>query len=216
MNEIFELREGRLAIRIGVFGNSGKGKTHLVCQMMKDERLLGMKYDEIFLINPSYDMEEPGKLWNSMYLDYVYKDFNQELVEQINEYVKNKFLKDREYKALLVLDDCVSNEKFDSARRDALKTVFTNARKYALSVIVISQRLSLVPQTLHSQFNYIILFKTGYGKELKTVSESYACAPKEWEQLLKYIYKNDYDFLFIDIDKEIYYRNFNRLKITHG
>lgn len=216
MSSIFNFDDGRNTIRLGIFGASGKGKSYLATQILMDKQLLKGKFDEIILIHPEYEFEKEGDNWKKIKLDHIYTEFSQELIEDLADETREKYLENRDYKALLILDDCVSEENFSNKNRSEIAKCFTNARKFGLSLMIISQRLSLMPQTIHSQLNYIILFKTNYGKELKTIEDSYAFQDKKlWRQMITQIFVNKRDFLLIDADNELYYRNFNLLNIEN-
>ncbi len=213
---LIDFADGFNTMRMGIFGASGRGKSYLATQMLMDRRLLKGKYDEIILIHPEYEFEREGENWKKLKIDRIYLEFSQELVDDIIQETRDKFRDDRNFKRLLVLDDCVSEESFSNKNRSALSKAFTNSRKIGLSILLISQRLSLVGPTIHSQLNYIIIFKTGFGRELETIEKSYGFVDKKlWREMIKTIFVEKRDTLMINTDDEIYYRNFNLLKINN-
>lgn len=213
-DNIFNFENGRNTLRLGIFGKSGCGKSNLAVRLLSEKKYLKEMFNDIYLVHPEYDFERENENWKKLKIQNIFTEFSQELVFDIGQETRSRFLENPDYKALLILDDCVSENSFSNKNRSEIAKLFTNARKFGLSLIIIGQRLTLVPQTIHSQLNYIIIFKTNYLRELKTVEDSFAFNDlKLWRKMLNQIFVDKRDFLLIDSDNEFYYRNLNLLKI---
>ena len=208
--------EGRNTIRMAIAGGSGVGKTTVVTNMLKNE--LYEVYDDLYLCHPEYDFEPPDENWNTIELkrSHIFKEFNEDLVKQLVAFTKRKFLryrkKGKDYKACLILDDCVSDEQFSNKQRTEIGKAFTNSRKSGLSIIIITQKTSLLSQQILSNCNVIVLFNSGFGKELRTIEDSWGFADRhKWRAFCQSQYKDFRDTILIDVDRKKYYRNFEEV-----
>jgi hypothetical protein len=218
-DDIIQFSDER-SMRLGIFGTTGRGKTYLACKMLR--HMLKDKFDEIYLIHPEFQGEKKnaGK-WDTLEITQVFEFFTQELVHQLVEHCKKTCLdlrkKGDDFRMLIILDDCVSDDQFTNKQRSELGKAFTNSRKYGLSLMILSQKITLIPQQIHSQLNYVILFDTGFAKESKSIYDSYGLHDrKKWYRLCDFIFKDIHDTMLIDVDYKRYYKNFNIITIKEN
>ena len=84
-----------------------------------------------------------------------------------------------------------------------------------VSIILTTQGIMKIPKALRININYIILFRPLNMKEtLSFYDEFISYSKKEFFEILDYVYINKYDFLYINLLTNTYYKNFNRLKIN--
>ena len=123
---------------------------------------------------------------------------------------------------LIVLDDVIK----DLNRSKILSKIFLNRRHIThnentegqggLSIMVLSQKYSLLQLEYRNAISHLILFKISSAPELKRVKEEvmYDLDDDEFNQLTKLAWSKKYDFIFIDLNKpknEKYYIKFDKV-----
>jgi hypothetical protein len=201
-------------------GASGRGKTYLLSKMLKDNRFLYDKFNEVYLVHPEID-SEPDKHYKEIKFNKIHKEFSQELIKQLADYCKKKFLKkkkkDEDFKMLIILDDCVSSDEMTNKQRSELGKALCNSRKSGLNVIITTQKCSLLPQQVLSQTTHIILYENRFGKEFKTVTDCFGIPDKqEWKRMWGYCFRDFHDTMLVNMNHGIYYRNFVELELKNN
>ena len=123
-------------------------------------------------------------------------------------------IKDTDDRVLLIFDDVVTDIK----ETELMQCLIYNRRHAwaaGISIIMISQVYNKIPLCLRKCASHLILFSTTNKRELFSIYDDYINLEKNnWLKLCKYVFRNAHDFLFINTNDNIYYRNFNLLTIT--
>lgn len=189
-----------------IIGKRGSGKSYLLLQMLLHKRLLRDKFDEIILINPSFEYDDK---YHNIEFDEIYEEFNSDLIEELNE----KFKSDPEQKRLLILDDCISSNEFKSNQTyHPLNTLVSNGRHWGCSLIVLSQKYNAISRIIRSQYDYVIFFTIKNQKELSEMYDEYGIGTKEeFINTVNGVFSKPYNFVCLDVSNDKILKNFNSL-----
>jgi hypothetical protein len=204
---MFEPKDKNAFVSI-ICGRRNSGKTTLLLKMLLHHKLLKGKFDAVFLINPTYLLDDK---YSIIKFTEVYTDFTIETVENLRNFCLEETLMNPKKNFLLILDDCISHEDFKSNQsNNILNELACNSRHINLSIIVLTQVFKGVSLTMRRQADYIIFFNNKNHEELSSLYEEFGVGSKKdfFNLLNNVVFKDRHDFILIDnIDDKIY-RNF--------
>ncbi len=200
-----------------VIGSSGSGKTNLVINLLKktkpnakNEKLSYYNmFDHIVVVSPSLKTID-NPIFNSIDPSKIFDSLNEEVFDKIEE------LQDDKKQILVVMDD-VSTFLKDKIISKKLTALSRNRRHLNVSLIIISHKISDFSPSLRNNSSLIFLFPIKNKKESEFLfNEFINLSRKDFNSLIKYVYKDKHDFLLIDTSlrdnsKFAFYRNFNKL-----
>ena len=120
---------------------------------------------------------------------------------------------DGDDKTLIIFDDVVSDIKNDVF----MQKLIWNRRHIGggISIWLCLQVYNALPAKLRKSCNSVVLWNTSNKQEIDSIHKNFINMPKNnFYELLRYVYRDPHDFLFVDCLHRKYYRNFNLLTIT--
>lgn len=202
-------------VRCAICGPSNCGKTNILLSILTDCKY-GLIYKNIYIYSKSLNQNK--------YV-YLYK-----WIKQINKKLKNKIglftfensddvisLEDVKENSVMIFDD------INTHKIKIIEEYFSRGRHKKISCFYLCQTYSRIPkQMVRDNLNLIILFKGNDKTNLKHVYDDHVGIDMCFEyfrMLCSYCWKNKYDFLVINLEKEInngkYSHNFNELLTIH-
>ena len=121
-------------------------------------------------------------------------------------------IKGAEDRTLIILDDVISDIKDDKF----FKHLLYNRRHIGggVSLMIISQVYNRLPLSLRKACSHLVFFNNSNKKELKSIFEDFIrCKEDVYESICDYIFDDKHNFLFLDVDNKIFYKNFNLLTV---
>ena len=213
-------------------GSPGSGKTNLMLQLLLSHPTKKNKnkplyyyglYDRIELISPSM-ATLPSSFLKKLDDDRSHMKFSDELITDII----NNMHEGPNVNNLLVLDDCIR----DLSRSKNLSKVFLNRRHIthdpsqkdddnpdnaSLSIIVTSQKYSLLPLEFRNSLSDIIIFKCSNKNEINRIKDEilYDLDASTQDLLLERAWYQPYSFLYVKPNKTLqdkYYIKFDKVE----
>ena len=137
-------------------------------------------------------------------------------------------IKESGEKILLILDDVVNDIRKNKGVDKVLAKILYNRRHITadggddangVTVWLTTQSWNRIPLMIRKVANGLIAFKLKNVKEILSIYDEFVMGlgKEQFMNILKYVYKNPYDFLFLNFDNpwdEVYHRNFNRLVLN--
>jgi hypothetical protein len=149
------------------------GKTHMMTHLLYQMKHL---FDYILIINPtSFNGHWTGISNN------VLPEFDEEIITTIMDKQAALIKKGKTNKALIILDDCMSDAHFGSK---VFERLASRGRHYGLTVWITCQHYSKMPKCVRSNTDYMIIsgnqtcYKTifeDFGHNFNTLKEFVAC-----------------------------------------
>ena len=88
-----------------------------------------------------------------------------------------------------------------------------------VTIWLTTQSYNRIPLMIRKVANGLIAFKLKNVKEILSIYDEFVMglSKEQFMDILKYVYKDPYDFLFMNFDNpwdEVYHRNFNKLVLN--
>lgn len=193
-----------------IVGRRNQGKSSLLIKMLLHRKLLKNKFDQVILINPTYNLDTKYHVLN---FTEIYTDFSVSLLEQLNNKINEQVENNENFQTLLIFDDCIADPEFKSNEfANPLNHFALNGRHLNISMIFLSQKYTGLSSIIRTQLDYLVLFNPINHKEKDAIYEEYGKGKKqEFYELLDNVYKEPYSFLVVDNKKFKYLKNFHTL-----
>jgi hypothetical protein len=191
-------------------GKPASGKTSMLINMLTNKRIYKKVFDKIMLVCPSSSRKS---LKNDIFadLEYQFDELSPEVFNTVND-LGNEYANDegrRKKHILLIMDDVTSYLK---DYEQELKHLAFNRRHIHLSICLLTQNLRQVPRALRFTVTHLVFFKSSNSLELDVINEEYISIPKkEFQKLIRFVFDAPHTFIFIDKEKELYYKNLQRI-----
>jgi GTPase SAR1 family protein len=177
-------------------------------------------FDKIFVFSPTWELDPKCarcKIPDDQIFDdpELYEDTITEIIKGQEADIKAEG-KDDADEILMIFSDLAGTKLFSSAKNIMNKLSF-NSRHFKISLIIDTQSLRQINPAFRENLSGIMLFAgISNRKELQKVIEEYLgqYTEKQAMEILDYVFKdNRFGFLYIDLLKKRFFKNFNRLRI---
>jgi hypothetical protein len=144
--------------------------------------------------------------------DKVHSELDWDTLDKIHE--KASGSSDEEEFTLLVIDDQAAALKDREIQR-LMKLLIYNRRHLRLSIIMLVQSYNTIPLPVRKTISHLAMMKPRNRKETKNIFEELIFLDSTTaDDLMLFVFKERYDFLFCDIEKSLFFRNFDRIKLN--
>ena len=176
-------------------GKRHSGKSELIKYILG---LYGHQFNKIFVICPS---EAVNHFYQKILpVENIFNEYSDDWIDKLmKRLIKlNSGKKDDECAhVLLVLDDCVSDVNFHSAKN--FEKLFTRGRHIKISLIITTQYPYLIPPVARINTDYILIGQMN-KQGLKVMADEFLMGDIEPKEFMSMYYNatNDYGFLIIN------------------
>jgi Poxvirus A32 protein len=180
-----------------IVGRKGSGKTVLAVNLLRDPRAFKKKYHDIIIISPTFRAQFET-VWKALDPEgiQVYDNLSTRLLEKIH-FEQNEDPKPR----LLVLDDIADGLKTE-VDQPVLNMLILNSRHLGLSILVLSQKVTMLSTTLRSQVDCWICYAACSYIELEALHREMSSLPrKEFFEAFHQATQAPYAFLCVSMVK---------------
>jgi hypothetical protein len=151
----------------------------------------------------TFDAKIPEDCFIEEYTEEDLQDIlreQQKMIDLLNAHGKSKHLANL---MLLIFDDLVGSNLFNSCRTNPFKKLNTNHRHYSISILEVAQAYKEIMKTVRVNFTCLILFEIFNAKEVECIFEEYPMGMKkeQWLEAYEYCVNGPHDFMFYDISK---------------
>ena len=185
----FNKKKIKLPTRIIITGKSNTGKSVYAKTLLY---YLADNIDKLYIFSPTYE-DSPFQDIEGAEVEHEY---NNEILTGIIDKQKSRLNNDKELKEIVILfDDCI----LDINRGDkAFQTLFTRARHYKISPIVITQKLRIIEPSCRYNADYIFCTKIFNAMEKDIVFSEYGNMEKREFYKVLDKYTDNYGILVIN------------------
>ena len=205
-----------------ICGRAGSGKTSLLINALSsknENRIYRKVFDKICLVMPKNSRRSiKNNPLDDLPPDQQFESFGNDVMTKVKE-IREEFdeldkKKKRPRNQLLILDDVTAYLKDDPS---ALIELATNRRHLKLSIILLVQFIRAIPRPVRFQVTTITFFKPSNELDAKIIEEEYINLKKDvFKDLTRFIWTNAHDFLMIDKQKELFYKNLQKVNFNNN
>jgi DNA polymerase III delta prime subunit len=202
-------------------GRPGSGKTSLMINalsMKGRNRVYRNIFDKILLVMPSNSRKSlKSNPLDDLPDDQMFENMSDDVIDKVKE-IRESFdeldkKKKRSRRQLLILDDITAYLK-DNPK--GLIELATNRRHLKLSIILLVQFVRAVPRPVRFQITNITFFKPSNEIDIKIIQEEFINLKKDvFDDLKRVVFQSQHDFLMIDKNNEVYYKNLQKINFSH-
>jgi hypothetical protein len=210
-------------------GKAGSGKTSLIINTLAAKganRVYRKVFNKIILIMPKNSRKSlKNDLFNDLPESQKFEYFDENVIKKINE-IKEEFDEENEklkkakkptkqFNQLLVMDDITAYLKDKNVVHDLVELA-TNRRHFQLSMMLMVQFLRSIPKSVRLQVTDVIFFKPSNNLDTQILQDEYSSLSKdEFDEMKRHIWEDEHDFLFINKNKDLYYKNLQRINFNN-
>jgi ABC-type methionine transport system ATPase subunit len=197
-----------------IIGKSGSGKTSTLINWLTakgKKRIWNKVFNNVYVVMPQSSRESlvknpfkkhtPSRLFEEMTLTNLQGIYN-ELLEN----------SERGESSLLILDDVGSALKNKDIKQ-MMKTLFWNKRHLKVHIVLLIQSYISLERDLRKGINNMVLFKPNKIEFSQIFDELLEKDKHATQEVFNYAYKQPHDSLFININSQRIFKNFDEIII---
>ena len=194
-----------------IIGSAGSGKTSLMVNLLRSPQAYRKAYHHVHLIMPPNSLASLDlKMFKNH--DKVWPELDWATLDKVHE--RAQASSDNDEFTLLVIDDQAAALKDREIQR-LMKLLIYNRRHLRLSIIMLVQSYNTIPLPVRKTISHFAMLKFRNKKEYAAIfQELIFLDPETADRLMRFVFRERYDFLFCDVEKSQFYRNFDRIKIN--
>jgi GTPase SAR1 family protein len=191
-----------------VLGKPGSGKSSLVTSMLKNKKLLKKVYNHIFFFCPKNSrLSIKGDFWGkSLPEDQICDTLDYESLNSVYDRIRD-YAEEGE-NSLIIFDDVQAHLKQKDVQRLFLNMV-ANRRHLRLSLFLLCQNYTTIPKQVRLNLTNLFVFKVSKAQLATIFQEQLECMHESFEEIVRNVYNEPHDFLFLDVPTQRLFYNFD-------
>ena len=191
-----------------LIGKPGSGKTTLLISLFNT--LLRGCYHNIYLFQPRHSRASMEKdIFEELPDEQKFDDLTYENLSSVLEIIKAE----PEFNHCIIFDDMGAYLKNNDIRK-LLQEIIFNRRHYHISIYFLCQSYLSCENTIRKLFSNIFVFRVN-KKEMETIFDEVVESKKDFIQpILKLVYHQPHQFLFINTDSQRLFSGFDEIIIS--
>ena len=196
-----------------IIGRPGSGKTSMAISMItqKKPKIYKKTHNHIILFMPSNSI---NSLKTNPFekLEHIYNELDNSTISVAYDKI-DEWSKEGE-KTLLFIDDMTADLKKSKFIIDTMKKLIYNRRHLKLNIVITAQVYPNIPLDIRKCITNLILFKPPKMELLKVFEELIESKKDKFEDILKLVYDEKHNFLFVNIPSQKMFKNFDEIIIN--
>jgi hypothetical protein len=190
-----------------IIGKPQSGKTSFLYSLFKSKKLMKSVYNRIFLFQPQ---KSRNSMKDPLFEKGIPEDRKFDELTEAN--LENVLSNLHEGCNVIIFDDMTAYLK-DNEIQKKLKEMVMNRRHLHLSLIFLCQTFKSVPLQVRKLFNNLIVFKCSVNEMKDIFDELVEGRKNEMLDIMKLVYDKPHQYLFINLDSQRMFKDFDELII---
>lgn len=198
-----------------LMGSAGSGKTSLMINMLTSKGMYKSAFDHVHLCCPKNSIGSlKDDIWEGHPADKIHDTLDYHTLNVIAGKCEDRAkVKPHGETTLLIIDDMTAFLKKREIE-DKLREMIYNRRHLRLSIWMLVQSYNSIPLAVRKTLSHFFMFRPRNKKEAESIWEELMFMPRKLgDELLKYVYREQYDFMMGDCNTGEVYRNFNKIEM---
>jgi KaiC/GvpD/RAD55 family RecA-like ATPase len=187
-------------------GRPKSGKTSLLYSFFKSKEIFKNTFDRVFLFQPEQSRASmKDKLFDTLPAEQKFDALDLESLMAVEEMLS-------EHNNVIIFDDMTAYLKDKNIKKKLKELVFNRRHKH-LSIIFLVQTYMSIEKDIRKLFSNLFVFKCS-KKELETIFDELVELPSDYVlPIMKIVYDQPYEYLFINTDSQRLFKGFDELVI---
>ena len=188
-----------------IIGKPQSGKTSMIYSLFKSKKLLKNVYDKIFIFQPEASRASmKDKLFDKIPDDQKFNELSLENLESMQENL------DPEGNNCIIMDDQGAYLK-NAEIRKKMKELMFNRRHLHVSIYFLVQTWFSIEKDIRKLFSNVIVFRVNKNEMETIFSEVVESHKDDIGEIVQVVYNKPYQYLFINVDSQKMFKNFDGL-----
>jgi len=188
-----------------IIGKPQSGKTSMMYSLLKSKKLLKNIYDKIFIFQPEASRASmKDKLFDKIPDDQKFNELSLENLEYVSDNL------DLEGNNCIIMDDQGAYLKNHEIKKK-MKELMFNRRHLHLSIYFLVQTWFSIEKDIRKLFSNVIVFRVNKNEMETIFSEVVESHKDDINEIIKVVYNKPYQYLFINVDSQNMFKNFDQL-----
>lgn len=200
-----------------VVGKPGQGKTSLAVAFITQTkpRIFKKTHHNVLIMMPQNSINSLKKNpFAVLPPENFFNELNEDTIQQVYNILESNTAKNM--KTLLFIDDMTADLKRSKFVETVLKRIVYNRRHLKCNIIITSQSYVNMPLDIRKMITNIFMFKPS-KKEMEILFDELIESKKEiYMNIMRYAYDNPHNFLFININSQRMFSQWNEIIITEN
>jgi hypothetical protein len=149
------------------------------------------------------------KLFDNLPDEKKYEELTYDNLLNVMNTIKNE---KTEYNNCILIDDMTAYLK-DKEVLKLFKELIWNRRHLRTSIYFLTQSWYSIPKELRRVFSSLFIFKTSIEEFQNIAEELFEIKKDIIPDLRKFVYDKPYEFLFVNVDTQRYFKGWDEIKI---
>jgi len=193
-------------------GKAGSGKSSLLISFLKTPTLFKSVFHTIFCFIPPNSRQSIKDSFFDKYLpaDQLFDELTYDDLQSCYDVAQDNAREN--LKTLIILDDQQKYLKDPDIQKLLLHMV-NNRRHASLSIWLCCQTYNSIPRQIRQGLNNLFVFKINKTEMTNIFTEQIELDDKMMRQVLKYVFKEPHDFMYINADTQRLFSNWHEIEI---
>jgi len=194
-------------------GRPASGKTSLMISFILNKKIYLKKYNNVIIVMPSHSRDS---LKDNPFEKHVKERMFDELTLENLININNQLENNTKVKnsTLLILDDVGASLK-DLEIQKLLRKIIYNRRHLKVTIFMLLQSFVSCPREIRKQISNCIIFKPSKTEFEYLMDEVFEMKRDHAIELLNFVFEKKYDYLFINVEQQKMYKDFNEIIINN-
>lgn len=193
-------------------GRPKSGKSSLIQGLFRSSKCLKKVYHDIYLFQPLVSRGSmKDDIFNSIPENQKYNELSVENLSKVKNIIEES---DPKFNKVIILDDMGAYLKNNNEVLKLLKEIIYNRRHLRVSIYILCQTYFSMPKDLRKLVSNFFIFKVSKNELHEIFDENIENLEKMTDKISKVVYDNPFNFLFVNVDTQSLYKNWDRIKIS--